>query len=87
VALPTFGGCLAGIRFFGDFERFAAISRVTAAKLDSVDQRIALVLRAPEAALDYDTVAALAHAADEIVVDEIENWQSVFEAKQITVPA
>jgi hypothetical protein len=87
VALPTFGGCLAGIRFFGDFERFAAISRVTAAKLDSVDQRIALVLRAPEAALDYDTVAALAHAADEIVVDEIGNWQSVFEAKQITVPA
>lgn len=87
VALPTFGGCLSGIRFFGDFERFAAISRVTAAKLDSVDQRIALVLRAPEAALDYDTVAALAHAADEIVVDEIGNWQSVFEAKQITVPA
>lgn len=87
VALPTFGGCLAGIRFFGDFERFAAISRVTAAKLDSVDQRIALALRAPEAALDYDTVAALAHAADEIVVDEIGNWQSVFEAKQITVPA
>ena len=87
VALPTFGGCLAGIRFFGDFERFAAISRVTAAKLGAVDARIALLLRAPDAALDYASVTALAHAADDIVVSEIENWQAVFEAKQITVPA
>lgn len=87
VALPTFGGCLSGIRFFGDFERFAAISRVTAAKLGAVDARIALLLRAPDAALDYGAVTALAHAADDIVVSEIENWQAVFEAKQITVPA
>jgi hypothetical protein len=87
VALPTFGGCLSGIRFFGDFERFAAISRVTAAKLETVERRIALILRAPDAALDYGSVAALAHATDDIVVSEIENWQSVFEAKQITVPA
>jgi hypothetical protein len=87
VALPTFGGCLSGIRFFGDFERFAAISRVTAAKLGTVEARIALLLRAPDAALDYASVAALAHAADDIVVSEIENWQAVFEAKQITVPA
>jgi hypothetical protein len=87
VALPTFGGALSGIRFFGDFERFAAISRVTAAKLDAVDARIALILRAPDSALDYGTVADLAHAADDIVVSEIENWQAVFEAKQITVPA
>jgi hypothetical protein len=87
VALPTFGGALSGIRFFGDFERFAAISRVTAAKLDAVHARIALILRAPDSALDYGTVADLAHAADDIVVSEIENWQAVFEAKQITVPA
>ncbi len=87
VALPTFGGCLSGIRFFGDFERFAAISRVTAAKLGAVDARIALLLRAPDSSLDYGTVTALAHAADDIVVSEIENWQAVFEAKQITVPA
>lgn len=87
VALPTFGGCLSGIRFFGDFERFAAISRVTAAKLGDVDRRIDLMLRAPDTALEYASVAALAHATDDIVVSEIENWQSVFEAKQITVPA
>ncbi|MDZ7587827.1 MAG: hypothetical protein U5J78_01205 [Parasphingorhabdus sp.] len=42
VLFPTFGGAIAGIRFFGDFERFAAISEVTAEKLDSIHHRAAL---------------------------------------------
>lgn len=86
VALPTLGGAIAGIRYFGDFERFAAISQVTAQKLDAVHERIAILLRAPDEKLDYASVANLAHAADEIVVSEIENWQAVFGGKQITVP-
>jgi hypothetical protein len=86
VTLPTFGGAIAGIRYFGDFERFAAISEVTAQKLDAVHARIALLLRAADAKLDYQAVAELAHAADDIVVSEIENWQAVFGGKQITVP-
>lgn len=84
VALPTLGGAIAGIRYFGDFERFAAISEITAGKLDAVHDRIALL--APVAALDYGAVAELAHRADEIVVSEIENWQAVFGGKHITVP-
>ncbi len=84
VALPTLGGAIAGIRYFGDFERFAAISEITAGKLDAVHDRIALL--APVDALDYGAVAELAHAADEIVVSEIENWQAVFGGKHITVP-
>ncbi|WP_310496979.1 hypothetical protein [Sandarakinorhabdus sp.] len=86
VLLPTFGGTVAGIRYFGDFERFAAISEVTAEKLDSLDARIALLLSGPDIALDYGRVAELAHAADDIVVSEIENWQAVFGGKHITVP-
>jgi hypothetical protein len=86
VALPTLGGSIAGMRYFGDFERFAAISQVTAQKLDSVHKRIEILLRAPDEKLDYASVANLAHAADEIVVTEIENWQAVFGGKQITVP-
>jgi hypothetical protein len=86
VMLPTFGGAIAGIRYFGDFERFAAISEVTAQKLDNVHARIALLLRAPDVAMDYGPVAEIAHAADDIVVSEIENWQAVFGGKQITVP-
>lgn len=86
VMFPTFGASIAGIRYFGDFERFAAISQVTAQKLDAVHDRIALLLSSPDVALDYGQVAELAHAADDIVVSEIENWQAVFGAKAITVP-
>lgn len=86
VMLPTFGAALAGIRYFGDFERFAAISEVTAEKLDAIHGRIQLLARAPDGAIDYGRVAELAHAADDIVVAEIENWQAVFGGKHITVP-
>lgn len=86
VFLPTFGGAVAGVRYFGDFERFAAISEVTAAKLEVVHDRIRLLLQAPDDAMDYGPVAELAHAADDIVNSEIENWQAVFSGKRITVP-
>jgi hypothetical protein len=86
VLLPTFGGAIAGIRYFGDFERFAAISRVTAEKLQVINTRIALLLAAPEGALDYGRAADLAHATDDVVVSEIESWQAVFGGKQVTVP-
>ena len=77
---------MAGIRYFGDFERFAAISEVTAEKLDGVHSRIDLLLSAPDHALSYAQLAELAHAADDIVVSEIENWQAVFGGKHISVP-
>jgi hypothetical protein len=86
VTLPALGGAFAGIRYFGDFERFAAISEVTAEKLSEVERRIAILLNVPEGALRYSQIADLAHEMDDIVVSEIENWQSVFGAKQIAVP-
>jgi hypothetical protein len=86
VSLPALGGALAGIRYFGDFERFASISEITAEKLADVETRITTLLKAPEGQLSYAQVAALAHTIDDIVVTEIENWQSVFGSKQIAVP-
>ncbi len=86
VTLPTFGAAIAGIRYFGDFERFATISEITAAKLDGVHSRIALLLEATDDDLDYARVSELAHAADDVVVSEIENWQAVFGGKHIAVP-
>lgn len=86
VLLPTFGGTIAGIRYFGDFERFAAISEVTAERLAAVQSRIALLRASPDTLLDYAQVAALAHAMDEITVSEIESWQAVFGGKHVTVP-
>ncbi len=86
VLLPTFGGAIAGIRYFGDFERFAAISRVTSEKLQALHTRIVQLLAAPESAFDYGRAADLAHATDDVVVSEIESWQAVFGGKHVTVP-
>jgi hypothetical protein len=36
--------------------------------------------------VDYRAVSDLAHAADDIVVAEIENWQAVFGGKHVTAP-
>jgi hypothetical protein len=86
VLFPTVGGALAGIRYFGDFERFAAISAVTAAKLEAIRVRIDLLLAAPDTELRYPRVSDLAHAVDDVVMTEIENWQAVFGGKHVTVP-
>ncbi len=86
VALPTFGAAIAGIRYFGDFERFAAISEVTAERLEQVISRLDLLAVTPAGALDYTRVAELTHAIDDIVVDEIESWQAVFAGKHVSVP-
>lgn len=86
VLFPTFGAAIAGIRFFGDFERFAAISEITAEKLDAVHDRITLLLSTPDSSLDYGRATELVHATDDVVVAEIENWQAVFGGKHITVP-
>lgn len=87
VLFPTLGAALAGIRYFGDFERFAAISEVAAEKLDSIDRRLSLLLGADDDRIDYATASELAHAADDVAFTEIESWQAVFGGKYITVPA
>lgn len=86
VFFPTFGGAIAGLHYFGDFDRFAAISAVSAEKLDAIHQRTHLLLQGPPAALDYASVSDLARAADAVVVSEIESWQAVFAGKHFTVP-
>lgn len=86
VFFPTFGGAVAGIHYFGDFDRFAAISHVSAERLDSIHRRAQQLLAGPAAMLDYGNVADLARAADAAVVAEIESWQAVFAGKHFTVP-
>lgn len=86
IALPALGGAFAGIRYLGDFERFAAISEVAAEKLGALAARITTLLAASQPALHYAQVASIAHTLDDIVVGEIESWQSVFAAKNMAVP-
>ncbi|MEQ1726635.1 MAG: hypothetical protein ABL882_12000 [Sphingopyxis sp.] len=86
VVLPALGGAFASIRYFGDFERFAAISEVTSEKLDGLALRIEPLLADTALQLHYSQVAGLAHIMDDIVISEIESWQSVFAGKNIAVP-
>lgn len=87
IAFPTLGANIAGIRFFGDFERFADISEITAQKLENVSRRMELLLEGAESQITYTSVSAMAHAIDDIVIDEIENWQAVFGGKHVALPA
>lgn len=73
-------------RSFGDFERFASISEMTAEKLDAIHARIARLADLLDTTLDYGSVADLEHVADDVVFAEIENCQAVFGSKQVTVP-
>ncbi|MCU0890903.1 MAG: hypothetical protein MUE77_03965 [Sandarakinorhabdus sp.] len=86
VFFPTFGGAVAGIHYFGDFDRFGAISQVSAERLDVIHRRAQLLLARPASLLEYGEVADLAHAADAAVIAEIESWQAVFAGKHFTVP-
>ncbi|MFM5908432.1 MAG: hypothetical protein ACKOPO_12755, partial [Novosphingobium sp.] len=51
VMCPTFGAAIAGMRYFGDFERFAGLSHHTADRLAQLDDRMGHLLAAPEAAV------------------------------------
>ncbi|WP_128891366.1 hypothetical protein [Erythrobacter sp. HKB08] len=86
VAFPTLGAAFAGIRYFGDFERFAAISDVSATKLDRLRRRVDLLIDGNERDTSYGDFVDLAHAMSDVVVEEIESWQSIFGTKKMAVP-
>lgn len=86
VAFPTLGAAIAGIRYFGDFERFAAISDVSAERLDRLIHRAEVLLEGSEEEVSYADFVALAHAMNDVVIEEIESWQSIFGTKKMSVP-
>lgn len=87
VAFPTLGANLAGIRYFADFERFAAISQAAADRLSGIGARVELLLGGDPFMLTYRAVADLVHALDDAVIDEISGWQAMFGAKPLALPA
>ncbi len=87
VAFPTLGANLAGLRYFGDFDRFAAISRATASQLDAIETRVELLLASDPERLTYGAASELVRNFEQIVVGEIEGWQAVFGSKHISLPA
>ncbi|MEL7318759.1 MAG: hypothetical protein AAFN04_08985 [Pseudomonadota bacterium] len=86
VAFPTLGAAIAGIRYFGDFERFAGISEVTASKLERLIRRSDLLLQSQEKDVSYQDFVDLVRKMDDFVIDEIASWQSIFGTKKISIP-
>lgn len=82
VALPMLGAIASGVRFFGDFERFAAISDVAERNLTQLADRIQSL---HGATFDYDTASRLAHGMESVFVQELESWQAIFGGKQMGV--
>ncbi|MBV7259398.1 hypothetical protein [Erythrobacter crassostreae] len=87
VALPTIAGALAAIGYFGDFDRFADISEMTARRLEALQERTVMYLEQSDDALGYAPLAQLARQTDETTFAEIQAWQAVFNNKRTTVPA
>ncbi|MGB3472371.1 MAG: hypothetical protein WBA51_16275 [Erythrobacter sp.] len=87
VAFPTLGANLAGLRYFGDFERFSAISQVTATQLKEIEKRIELLLSGDPKRLTYGAATDLVRAIEDVIVSEIESWQAVFGGKHLSLPA
>lgn len=86
VAFPTLGAAIAGVRYFGDFERFAAISDVSAERLDRLIRRADVLLEGSEQEVSFSEYVELAHAMSDVVIEEIESWQSIFGTKKMSVP-
>lgn len=86
VALPTLGAAIASIRYFGDFERFAAISDVTSQKLKRLIHRTDLLLEGEHDEVSYADFVDLVHEMNTVVIEEIESWQSIFGTKKMSVP-
>jgi len=87
VALPTISGALAAIGYFGDFDRFADISQVTAERLETLEKRVATYEKLPDQGVTYTQLSDLARLTDATAFDEIQSWQAVFSGKRTTVPA
>lgn len=85
ILFPTVATFFASVRYFGDFERFAGISFVAFSKLHGVDQLVER-FHASEIATDYAAASRILHQLDDIVIAELESWQSVFSAKPMSIP-
>ena len=60
---------------------------MTASKLAAAKKRLKLALSGDPKRLDYQTACDLVQSIDEIVIAEIEGWQSVFRSKPLALPA
>jgi hypothetical protein len=79
--LPTFGAALGAIDAQGDFKTRSEQSARTAARLNLIDQALA------QERLDFARLADRVQKTSDIMMADLEEWQTVFRTRPLSLPA
>ncbi len=79
--LPTFGSALGAIYAQGDFKTVAEQSKRTAARLAVIDKILA------EEPLEFARLADRVQKTSDIMMVDLEEWQTVFRTRPLSLPA
>jgi hypothetical protein len=79
--LPTFGAALGAIGAQGDFRTRSEQSKRTATRLEAIDQVLA------EEPLDFAQLSDRVQKTSDIMMADLEEWQTVFRTRPLSLPA
>ena len=79
--LPTLGAALGAIYAQGDFKTVAEQSKRTAKRLAAVDKILA------EEPLEFARLADRVQKTSDIMMADLEEWQTVFRTRPLSLPA
>jgi len=84
-ALPSIGAAATGIRFQGDFERFAWRSGQTHAALMRLDQQLAHFIESAEVSgahkPHYEDLRDIVTRLEQVLLSDLDDWRFVYEAR------
>jgi hypothetical protein len=79
--LPTFGAALGAIDAQGDFRTRSEQSARTAARLNFIDQALA------QEPMDFARLTDRVQKTSDIMMADLEEWQTVFRTRPLSLPA
>ena len=82
--LPALAGALLGIRFQGDFERFAERSDQTRKELNKIDTRLAVLVKREPTTFEqplYEELVLIVQDLLNVFEKDIEDWRFVYSAR------
>jgi hypothetical protein len=78
--MPTFGGALGAIGAQGDFRTRSEQSERTATRLEAINQALT------EEPLDFARLADRVQKTSDIMMADLEEWQTVFRTRPLSLP-
>lgn len=92
---PALAAALAGVRYHGDFERFAHRSSLTAAKLDRLREQLGPLHLGPAigeggdkaaASPAFENLAAIVAAAEDVFAEDLADWRFAYSMRPVPLP-